>query len=271
MRTPVFSISPDPTCMYLTPALRDGVAKIRRAIDLRQGLCTVFGSNGYGKSSLLRHLAAGFSAQPNYRVALIAESTDAPRFAFLRKLADELEIKKPARAAMDLMMIIQEFLFDEHKAKRTVVVMVDEAQLLRTEVMESLRSLLNFETHTEKTAQIVLAGQLELRDRMLKPRYKAFRSRIIAPVVLEYFSLEETAGMIAYRHEYWGVPNRFSAPAISRIHGLTGGVPRDIVALCGYAMSAADDSGAASIKPADIDRAAEMLNMRSEREAVATV
>jgi hypothetical protein len=61
-----------------------------------------------------------------------------------------------------------------------------------------------------KLCQVVLAGQLELRDRMMTRRYKAFRSRIVAPVVLELFTAEETNAMIGFRHEYWQVANRFS-------------------------------------------------------------
>ena len=49
--------------MYLTPPLKDSVAKIRRAIQLKQGLSTIFGSVGFGKSSLLRYLAI-FAQRP---------------------------------------------------------------------------------------------------------------------------------------------------------------------------------------------------------------
>lgn len=72
MDVPVFSVSPDPTCMYQTPALKDAVAKIRRAIALKQGLACIFGDNGFGKSSLLRFLAA--------RVLSLAPADRAVRF-----------------------------------------------------------------------------------------------------------------------------------------------------------------------------------------------
>jgi type II secretory pathway predicted ATPase ExeA len=77
MDVPVFSVSPDPTCMYQTPALKDAVAKIRRAIALKQGLACIFGDNGFGKSSLLRFLAASYDHDPGFRVAMVAEKTNA--------------------------------------------------------------------------------------------------------------------------------------------------------------------------------------------------
>jgi general secretion pathway protein A len=266
MDVPVFTVSPDPTCMYQTSALKESVAKIRRAIALKQGLSCIFGSVGFGKSSLLRYIASGYDHSSDYRVAVIAEQTNGPQFAFLKAISREFDIA-PQRSASAQMDAIEAFLIQEHGEGKTVIVMVDEAQLLRLENLEAIRSLLNYETNTEKLCQVILAGQLELRDRLMMKRYKAFKSRIVAPVVLEYFSLEETAAMIAYRHEYWQVPNRFTQDACARVQEISRGVPRDIVLICGYAYSIADDRQFSIIGPNLIDEAASKLEMRNDREA----
>jgi general secretion pathway protein A len=257
--------------MYQTPALKESVAKIRRAITLKQGLSCIFGSVGFGKSSLLRYIASGYDhSTSNFRVALIAEQTNGPQFAFLKAVSKEFDIP-PQRSASAQMDAIEAFLVEEHEQSRSVLVMVDEAQLLRLETLECIRSLLNYETNTEKLCQVVLAGQLELRDRLQTRRYKAFKSRIVAPVVLEYFSPEETEAMIAYRHDYWQVPNRFTPEACRRVHEKSLGVPRDIVLICGYAYSLADDRKLTTIKPALIDEAAGQLDMHKEREVPVAV
>lgn len=253
--------------MYLTQTLREGVAKIRRAIKLRQGLCCVFGDNGYGKSSLLRHIGSAMQAESDNKVAMIAESTDAPKFSFLRSLCHEFDIP-PQRSAMVQMSVLEEFLIEQYDIGKNIIILIDEAQLLRLESLEVIRSLLNFETETEKFCQIILAGQLDLRDKLYHKRYKAFRSRIVAPVVLEYFTPEETATMIQFRHDYWQVENRFTEDAVQHVHELTKGIPRDIVVLCGYAYSDSQDH-TDPIEPADIDVASEKLTMRSAREAAA--
>lgn len=253
--------------MYQTPALKEAAAKIRRAIALKQGLCCIFGDNGFGKSSLLRYIASGYDHEEKYRLAMIAEKTNAPQFSFLKAISKEFDIP-PQRSAIAQMDAIEEFLVEQHSGGKTVIIMVDEAQLLRLETMESIRSLLNYETNTEKLCQVVLAGQLELRDRMMTRRYKAFRSRIVAPVVLELFTPEETSAMIAYRHDYWQVRNRFTPQAVARVQEITEGIPRDIVVVCGYAYSLADQEKLKAIGPDIIDRAARNLEMRKEREAV---
>ena len=48
MDVPVFSISPNPTCMYLTAPLKEAVVRFRRAIARKQGLCCILGGNGMG-------------------------------------------------------------------------------------------------------------------------------------------------------------------------------------------------------------------------------
>jgi general secretion pathway protein A len=256
--------------MYQTPALKDAVAKIRRAIALKQGLACIFGDNGFGKSSLLRFLAASYDHDPGFRVAMVAEKTNAPQFTFLKAISKEFDVA-PQRSAVAQMDALEEFLVDQYKEGQTVIVMVDEAQLLRLESMECIRSLLNYETNTEKLCQVVLAGQLELRDRMMTRRYKAFRSRVVAPVVLELFTPAETDSMIAFRHEYWQVKNRFSPEAIQRVQEITQGVPRDIVLICGYAYSHAIDHEISTIGPELVDSAARNLEMRKDRETAIAV
>jgi general secretion pathway protein A len=266
MDVPVFTASPDPTCMYQTPSLKESVAKIRRAIALKQGLSCIFGSVGFGKSSLLRYLASSCDHSADCQVAVIAEQTNGPHFAFLKAISKEFDIP-PQRSASAQMDAIEDFLAQQHAAGKTIIVMVDEAQLLRLETLEAIRSLLNYETNTEKLCQVVLAGQLELRDRLLTKRYKAFKSRIVAPVVLEYFTAGESAAMIAYRHEYWGVANRFTAEACARIHEQSRGVPRDIVLICGYAYSIADERRLVAIEADVVDEAVSKLDMHNAREA----
>lgn len=237
---------------------------------MKQGLSCIFGDNGFGKSSLLRYIAASYDHDENFRVAMVAEKTNAPQFTFLKAISKELDIA-PQRSAVAQMDALEEFLVEQYKEGKTVLVMVDEAQLLRLESMECVRSLLNYETNTEKLCQIVLAGQLELRDRMMTRRYKAFRTRVVAPVVLELFTPEETEAMIMFRHEYWQVRNRFSHEAILRVQELTQGVPRDIVLICGYAYSSAIDNKVEQIGPELVDKAAKNLEMRKDREAAAVV
>ena len=249
---PAFSTSPDPTAMYQTEAIRHALLKIRRAVARKQGLCCIFGDVGMGKSSVLRALYSGFSADENYQVAFLPTGEYPSSFAFVKTIAAEFELP-PARSRMAQMDLLEEFLIDRHTAGKTIAVLIDEAQLLSLDYLEVIRSLLNFETYSSKLCQIVLSGQLDLRDRLELKRYRAFRSRIVAPVVMKPLSAEETEAMIAFRLAYWGMPNPFTPAATRRIYELTGGVPRTILLVCQYAFDIAQTHNQEEIEPATVE------------------
>jgi general secretion pathway protein A len=269
MDVPVFSTSPDPTCMYQTPALKGALTKIRRAISRKQGLCCIFGDVGMGKSSLLRFLLSGYSADDNCRIAFLPSGEMPSTFAFIKKVSSDFDIA-PQRSRLAQMDVLEQFLVEQHGADKTVLLMIDEAQLLSLDDLEMIRSLLNYETNTEKMVQIILSGQLDLRDRLEQKRYKAFRSRIVAPVLMQPLSIEETAAMIAYRLEFWGVANPFSSAAATRVWELTSGVPRAILLTCQYAYDIARDAGIEQITPDFIVRGFDELAIR-EKQAIEAV
>jgi general secretion pathway protein A len=167
----------------------------------------------------------------------------------------------PKRSQTAQMDAIEEFLGNNHEASRTTLIFIDEAQRLSLDTLELVRALLNYETNTEKLVQIIVSGQLELRDRLLERRYKAFRSRIVAPLLMQPMTADETSAMIEFRLDGWGVDNPFTLEAVLRIHELSGGVPRDILSLCQQAFDKAHDGGRSLVQPADVDSAFQALQI----------
>jgi general secretion pathway protein A len=237
---PIWSISPNPTVMHLTPHVKAGVARIKRAIQRKQGLCMIIGDIGLGKSSLLRYISSNYDMdQEKYSISYLHDSRKCKTpFDFLKMISDDFGI--PAkRSQIAQMGAIEEFLVANYQAGKTTIVFVDEGQRLPLETLELIRSLLNFETDTHKLAQFVVAGQLELRDRLTRPKYEAIRSRIVAPIVMQPLTMEETRSMIQFRLESWDIPNPFSPDALATIYDLSGGVPREILLLCQHASDGA--------------------------------
>lgn len=270
MDVPVFSTSPDPTCMYQTPAIKAALTKIRRAIARKQGLSCIFGDVGMGKSSLLRFILSGYAADENCRLAFLPTGDMPSTFAFIKRVSADFDIP-PQRSRLAQMDMIEQFLLEQHGAGKSVLILIDEAQLLSLDDLEAIRSLLNYETNTEKMTQIILSGQLDLRDRLEQKRYKAFRNRIVAPVLMQPLTREETTAMIAYRLDFWGVENPFTEAAANRVWELTLGVPRTILLTCQYAYDIAHDSGVTEITPRFVERGFDELAIREKAEAEAAV
>jgi general secretion pathway protein A len=257
-----FTNSPNPNWLYLTPSLRTTFEMSREMIQDRQGLAFILGDVGMGKTTALRFLHAEYASQEeDFRTTLITLANYPSPFAFLRKICGDFGID-PKRSLALQQDAFEPYLLNEYQEGRTVVVFVDEGQLMTDQVLEVLRGLLNFETHEHKLIQIVVAAQMDLRDRLLSKRNKAIKSRIFAPCQIRRLTAEETAGMISFRCNRAGVLNPFDARGMERVFEITHGVPRSIVVVCKHASSRARREGYDNIVPLEfIDAAASAITL----------
>jgi type II secretory pathway predicted ATPase ExeA len=235
MKDTPFSTSPNPANLYLTSSLKASIHKTKYTIDRRRGLTCLLGDVGMGKSSVLRLLHAEYSAREDVSVCLIPTPSFTSEFGLLKGICGDFGVG-PKKSLYDQEQAIRGFLLKEYEADRNVVVFIDEAQRLNSKMLELVRSMCNYETSTSgKLIQLVLAAQLELKDRLLDPSKKAIRSRIFAPSILDPLTLGETKAMIDYRCERAEIKNPIPDPVAERIYDITGGIPRDILTICDVA------------------------------------
>jgi type II secretory pathway predicted ATPase ExeA len=256
MNTPsitiAFSINPDPTLLYLTAGLKAALHKCRFVIENFQGLTAIEGDVGLGKSTVLRYLYQSYASRDDCITAFIHTPSFKSEFAFLKAVCAEFDI--PIRTSMQKQESeLNAFLITKYSENQRVILFVDEAQKLPGVQLELLRTLLNFETGKHKLIQIVIAAQLELRQKLADPSKKALRSRIFAPSSLEALTPDETEQMIDFRCEQSGITNPFSKPAIQSIYTLTGGIPREILKTCAIGMEMMREAGVTTIEPEMIE------------------
>lgn len=237
-----FTIAALPEGLHMTESLQATIAKVRYVADHMQGLTVVYGDTGTGKTSLLRYLYEHYSARGDAVAALLPTPQYKSDTAFLRAICAELGLPQ-RRSMLDQEHELRGFLMAHHAEGRNVVVLVDEAQVLPGRVLELVRLLLNLETNRVKLIQIVLAGQLELRDRLRDPTKKALRSRIFITSTLNPLTLEETRAVIDSRCKVAAVANPFPPETVEAIWGEARGIPRDVLKLCGLAFDRAKASG----------------------------
>jgi general secretion pathway protein A len=230
-----FSVSPNPNCLFVTPLIRSALAKTRYTVDKRQGLACVLGDNGLGKSSFLRFLYAEYGAKEDIETTLVPTPKFNSEFAMLKSICMDFGVE-PKRSLTAQQEALQNFLMEKYKEEgKNVVLFIDEAQLLTNKMLEIVRTMLNYETHRHKLIQVVLAGQLELRDRLMSDANKAVKSRIVGSSLLAALSPDELDGMIEHRCHFEGVANPFTPEALERLYELTLGVPREALKTAGLA------------------------------------
>lgn len=244
---PPFSINPDPSLLHLTPGLEAALHKTRYVIENRQGLTAILGDVGLGKSTVLRYLYQSYAAREDCRTAFLHTPSYKSEFAFLKAICADFEIPiRPSQQRQE--SELNGFLIEQLQADRLVVLFVDEAQKLPGSQLELVRTLLNFEDGRVKLIQIVLAAQLEIRQKLADPSKKAIRSRIFAPSMLEALTLSETVDMLDFRCKRAGIRNPFKPDAVEAVYRVTGGVPREVLKVCSIALEMARAQGLKTIE-----------------------
>jgi general secretion pathway protein A len=238
-----FSISPNPNSLYVTPSLRGVLAKAKFTINKRQGLtCAALGDVGLGKSTVLRFLYGEYAAREDCVTTLIPTPKFPSLFSMLKYICSDFEIE-PKRSFVAQQDALQDFLLKTYQDGKNVVLFIDEAQLLDNQQLELIRGFLNFETHEHKLIQIVLAGQLELKDKLNTEKNKALYSRISTYSMLDPLTPEETKAMIEHRCQYAGIKNPFTDEAMEMVFIKSKGIPRNILKLCALAYEMMEMAG----------------------------
>jgi general secretion pathway protein A len=131
-------------------------------------------------------------------------------------------------------------LVDEYLHGRNFVVVIDEAQNMPIETMESMRLLSNLETSTYKLIQIVFAAPSEFEQTLDRPRLKSLKQRIAVRARIQALSVEESAEYIQHRLSVVSTDDEpaFTKSAIKMIAAKAQGIPRVINVLCDNALIA---------------------------------
>jgi general secretion pathway protein A len=231
----VFSISPNPRFFYITPSIQAAIAKTNYVIRTNQGLTTIIGDVGLGKTSLLRLLFNECDDNPDYTTAFIVNPKQTSETAFLKAICTEFGVPT-RRSQRETEYELRAFLFEQVQQGKTVVLFVDEAQQLRGPMFEQIRQILNYETDDRKLLNVILAGQVELRYKLADRSKRALVSRIAVSSTLDAMTIEETQNMIEFRCHIAQVLNPFEDTAIEAIYNYSKGVPREVIKLCAMSV-----------------------------------
>jgi general secretion pathway protein A len=224
--------------LFLTPALEAVIFRVRFTIDERQGFSVILGEPGLGKTSVVRYLHADYDASDDTLSILIPSPSFKTEYAFLTHICTAAGIPL-RRSAQAQQRELENWLGEQYAADRNVALFIDEAQNLTPGILELVRALLNYETDESKLIQVVLAGQIELRTKLLAPQQKALYSRLVAPSVLSPLAPDELDGMIEHRCKLRKIKNPFPPESIERLYALTGGIPRSTLRLCAISFEMA--------------------------------
>jgi general secretion pathway protein A len=232
-----FGASPDPRCLYQSSTHSEALASLKYGYSCNRGFIALIASPGMGKTTLLFRFLEDIRHSARTAFIFDIDPQCEPR-EIVSFILRDLGIV-PGRDHSEMHEQLRLAVLAEAKAGRRVVVVIDEAQNLSDAALEVVRMLSNFETSRAKLMQVVLAGQPQLADTLMKPSLLQLRQRISTFCRIERLSVEQTRTYIDHRLNFVGYngPPLFTAEAVSRLTEASHGIPRNINNLCFNALS----------------------------------
>jgi len=232
-----FSTTADPAFMYASKEHREALLRLQLSLRQRRGLNVVIGDIGVGKTTLCRKLYGEISQEDSFLIRVVDDPSFRTEYQFIGHLLRAFGVERKGRSGYDFKECFRNFLLEMAEADRTVVLLIDEGQILSSAILEMFRLFLNFETDKFKLLQLVIFAQLELLEKLRGRRN--FLDRIALRYILNPLQADEVAEMIRFRLEvagYRGDGPLFTDEAVKAIYEATGGLPRPITMLCHNAL-----------------------------------
>ena len=264
-----FALAPDPRFLYLSESHHAAIKRILQSLRRREPFIVLSGDIGTGKTTLCRALLeqldkTAFSSLVLNPFVSIDELLRQILVDYGVVSRESMLSERFANATKhELITTLSEFLLTLAPLRGSAVVIIDEAQHLKPEVLEELRVVAGMHSDA-RLLQIVLVGQPGLLDVLGGANLRQLDQRISLKAMLQPLDREDVEQYISHRLTVAGesVSVVFERAAIKRLHALSGGVPRVINLLCDRALMAGADRGVHEITTAMIDQASDALSFR---------
>jgi general secretion pathway protein A len=244
LREKPFSILPDPELVYWGTNHRLAYAMLEFGVMNSAGFTVITGEIGSGKTTLVRCLLRKLDTDVN--VGLIS-NTPHGRKELLQWVMMSLNLPFDEKYSQ-LLFKFQQYLRAQYSENRRTLLIVDEAQNLQPDALETLRMLSNINADKHQYLQLILVGQPQLKKLLCSAELVQFAQRISADFHLKPLNAGEVTQYIDYRLKAVGArAPLFSNEACAAIANASGGIPRRINILCDTALVYAFASQSARI------------------------
>jgi len=234
LREKPFSILPDPDLIYWGRAHKMAYGMLEFGVLNNAGFTVITGEIGSGKTTLVRHLLKKLDPK-TVNVGLIS-NTPQDREELLQWILMSLNQPFEGSTAV-LLKRFQDFLYSQYQRRRRTIVIVDEAQNLEAEALESLRMLSNINVDKYQFLQLILIGQPQLKDLLCSPLLSQFAQRVSSDFHLRPLNKDDVAKYISFRLAAVGARAKiFTDESCKLIAAASHGVPRVINILCDTAL-----------------------------------
>lgn len=190
------------------------------------GVFVLTGDVGSGKSTALRYTESQFHPSQYHFINIIASGGSI--IEFYRQLCWGVDIEITSGTRTTAMKKFKSAVLETSKTKKQkIIVVIDEAHLLRPEIFNELHIITQFNHDSQNIFSIALAGQSNLIDKLTYRTSAALASRVITRSHVAHLTESEVNEYLMHRLKISGVKNQlFSPQAIVAIYQGSGGILR---------------------------------------------
>src|SRR4051794_7503946 len=197
-----FSLAPNPRYLFESASHAAALQQLTYAIERREPLIVMTGEIGAGKALLARTVVQRLDRQT---FVSVINTPLLERDGLLRQMLQDFGVLStdrstaPATSRHDLVHALEDFLASLIPLNARAIVIVDEAQHVRPDVLEQIRLLSNVDTPGGTMLQIILIGQLDLETLLARPDLRQVQQRVSRRIRLEPLDQGQLASYIDHR------------------------------------------------------------------------
>jgi type II secretory pathway predicted ATPase ExeA len=243
----------EPDELFPAAALKELEARLAHLIEMR-GIGLVTGEPGSGKTSAARKVVAALHTGL-FRVVYVSLTTGNVMDLY-KTISWELGLPTERSRSALYRQIRNEVTRLAAEARIRPILVVDEAHNLRSDVLEDLRLLTNYQMDSQNRLCLLLVGQAELRRRLGMAAYEALSQRIVVRNHITGLGRDEIGPYLGHLLRLAGTELPLFEPAAQEaIFQATQGLPRKINLLGHHALMAAALARAKTVTPDHVQAA----------------
>jgi type II secretory pathway predicted ATPase ExeA len=233
-----FAAAPNLECIVAHQGYVDAREKLMRCLTDGCGTAILTAPAGLGKSLLCQDIQSRLRGL--FTVAYLCSAQFPNRKAMLQAILFELGTEYLGLSEDEARLGIVKAAQDAANRGRSLIVIVDEAHLTSTELLQELRGLAEPSPRCAIPVRLMLAGQLELEERLADQELDSLNQRIACHAILESLTQSESAEYILERLAIAGAKTQtFTEEALAFIVKAADGNPRAIHQLCDHCLLSA--------------------------------
>ncbi len=259
-----FQISADPEFLWLGEKYKEALATLKYATLENKGFFLLTGDVGTGKTTLINALINSLGKET---IVAKVSYPGLNTLEFFNFIANEFKMNKVFSNKGDFLVHLDNFLNNAYENNKKILVIIDEAQCLKQELLNDIRLLSNIERQNTKLINLFFVGNNEFNDILLETANSNLRQRITIKYHIDALTENEVAEYVRYRLKIAGSEQDiFTSGAIHQIFSFSGGCPRLINIICDHALLTGYSSGEKTIDAGILKECTKELRITTQRK-----